>query len=174
MGIDAEGIDPSEKAIASGIKRGLKLHLGYLEEVAFPSNSFDAITIHEVIEHVSNPYALLTECKRILSPDGVIVIGTGNTDSWTMKFRKNNWDFFDMNLHGGHISFFSPKSLKILANNVGFEIKKIRTYSVNFKEKNESPFLLYRIIKTFTELINFAAKILGKGHQMEVYLKSVG
>ena len=78
-----------------------------------------------------------------------------------------------MNLHGGHISFFSPKSLKILANNAGFEVKKIRTYSVKFKEKEEVSYFFYRLIKIFTELLNPSAKILGKGHQMEVYLKSI-
>ena len=173
MGINAEGVDPSQRAVSSGKRRGLNLHHGYLEEVAFSNNSFDAITIHEVIEHVSDPFKLLKECKRILTPDGVLVIGTGNTDSWTMKFRKNKWDFFDMNLHGGHISFFSPKSLKILANNAGFEIKKIRTYSVKFKEKEEVSYFFYRLIKIFTEFLNLPAKILGKGHQMEVYLKSI-
>jgi 2-polyprenyl-3-methyl-5-hydroxy-6-metoxy-1,4-benzoquinol methylase len=173
MGINAEGVDPSERAVAFGIRRGLKLHKGYLEEIAFSNNSFDAITIHEVIEHVSDPYSLLKECRRILAPDGVLVIGTGNTNSWTMKFRKNNWDFFDMNLHGGHISFFSPKSLKILASNVGFEVKKIRTYSVKFKEKDEVPYFFYRLIKIFTELLNLPAKILGKGHQLEAYLKPI-
>jgi len=173
IGINAEGVDPSERAVSSGIRRGLKLHQGYLEEVAFSNNSFDAITIHEVIEHVFDPYTLLKECKRILTPDGVLVIGTGNTDSWTMKFRKNNWDFFNMNLHGGHISFFSTKSLKILANNAGFEVKKIRTYSVKFKEKEEVSYFFYRLIKIFTEFLNLSAKIVGKGHQMEVYLKSI-
>jgi 2-polyprenyl-3-methyl-5-hydroxy-6-metoxy-1,4-benzoquinol methylase len=171
LGLQAEGIDPSEKAVAAGVKRGLKLHIGFLNDVAFPDNSFDAITLHEVIEHVSDPVSLLNECARILRPRGILLIGTGNTDSWTRRIQKNKWDFFDMEKHGGHINFFSPKSLAILAPRVGFSIVKVLTHSVKFYEKGDIPNTFYRIIKIFTELLNFPAKLLNKGHQMEVYLK---
>ena len=171
LGLQAEGIDPSEKAVAAGVKRGLKLHIGFLNDVAFPDNSFDAITLHEVIEHVSDPVSLLKECARILCPRGILLIGTGNTDSWTRRIQKNKWDFFDMEKHGGHINFFSPKSLGILAPRVGFSIVKVLTHSVKFNEKGDIPNVFYRITKIFTELLNLPAKLMNKGHQMEVYLK---
>jgi 2-polyprenyl-3-methyl-5-hydroxy-6-metoxy-1,4-benzoquinol methylase len=171
LGLQAEGVDPSEKAVNDGIKRGLKLHLGLLNDVAFDDNSFDVITLHEVIEHISEPIALLNECARILRPNGILLIGTGNTDSWTRRIRKNKWDFFDMNHHGGHISFFSPKSLKQLASQTGFSVVKVITHAVKFYEKNELPLVLYRIIKLFTELLNLPARLCHKGHQMEVYLR---
>ena len=170
LGLQAEGVDPSEKAVNDGIKRGLKLHLGVLNDVAFDSNSFDAITLHEVIEHVSEPIALLTECARILRPNGVLLVGTGNTESWTRQIQKSRWNFFDMKHHGGHISFFSPKSLSILASRTGFSVVKVNTHSVSFCEKGEIPPILYRTIKIFTELLNLPAKLLNKGHQMEVFL----
>ena len=171
LGLQAEGIDPSEKAVLDGKKRGLKLHTGFLNEVAFDNNSFDAITLYEVIEHVPEPIALLNECARILRPDGVLLVGTGNIDSWTRKIQKCKWDFFDINKHGGHISFFSPKSLNILATKTGFRVVKIITHSVKFCEKGELPFVLYRTIKVFTELLNLPARLFNKGHQMEVYLR---
>jgi len=171
LGLQAEGVDPSEKAVNDGIKRGLKLHLGLLNEVGFDDNSFDAITLHEVIEHVSNPIALLNECARILRPNGILLIGSGNTDSWTRRIRKNKWDFFDMNHHGGHISFFSPKSLKHLALKTDFSVVKVITHSVKFYEKDELPRILYRTIKLFAEILNLPARLFNKGHQMEVYLR---
>tara|TARA_B100000787_G_C16156771_1_gene279349 strand:+ start:108 stop:956 length:849 start_codon:yes stop_codon:yes gene_type:complete len=171
LGLQAEGVDPSEKAVAAGLKKGLKLHIGFLNDVAFSDNSFDAITLHEVIEHVADPVSLLKECARVLRPGGILLVGTGNTDSWTRKVKKNKWDFFDMNKHGGHINFFSPKSLRILAPRVGFSVTKVLTHSVKFYEKGEVPNIFYRIIKIFTELLNLPAKILNKGHQMEVYLR---
>ena len=173
LGLQAEGIDPSEKAVNDGKRRGLKLHAGFLNDVAFDNSSFDAITLYEVIEHVSEPIALLNECARILRPNGVLLVGTGNIDSWTRKIQKNKWDFFDMKKHGGHISFFSPKSLNILASQTGFSVVKIITHSVKFCEKGELPYVLYRTIKLFTELLNLPARLFNKGHQMEVYLRVI-
>jgi 2-polyprenyl-3-methyl-5-hydroxy-6-metoxy-1,4-benzoquinol methylase len=172
LGLQAEGVDPSEKAVNDGIKRGLKLHLGVLNDIAFDSDSFDAITLHEVIEHVSDPIALLKECARILRPNGVLLVGTGNTDSWTRQVQKSKWDFFDMKKHGGHISFFSPKSLNILASRTGFSVVKVVTHNVSFCEKDELPYILYRTIKIVTELLNLPSKLLMKGHQMEVFLRA--
>jgi 2-polyprenyl-3-methyl-5-hydroxy-6-metoxy-1,4-benzoquinol methylase len=171
LGLQAEGVDPSEKAVNDGIKRGLKLHLGILNDIAFDNDTFDAITLHEVIEHVSDPISLLKECARILRPNGILLVGTGNTESWSRHMQKSRWNFFDMKQHGGHISFFSPKSLNILASRTGFSVVKVVTHSVSFCEKGEIPYILYRTIKIVTELLNLPARLLGKGHQMEVFLK---
>jgi 2-polyprenyl-3-methyl-5-hydroxy-6-metoxy-1,4-benzoquinol methylase len=170
LGLNAEGVDPSEKAVRNGIDRGLNIHLGYLHEVAFQDDAFDAITLYEVIEHVNEPKALLAECHRILKPNGVLVIGTGNVNSWTQWIRKSKWDFFNMKEHGGHINFFSPKSLEVLASRTGFVMKKVRTSSVKFYEKREVPYFLYRIAKIFSEMLNIPARIFNKGHKMEAYL----
>lgn len=172
LGLQAEGVDPSEKATKDGQSKGLKLHTGFLSDVAFDRHSFDAITLYEVIEHVAEPIALLNECARILRPGGVLLIGTGNIDSWTRHFRKNNWDFFDMHHHGGHINFFSPKSLKQLASQTGFSVVKVETHHVKFYEKNELSHFLYRVTKLFTELLNLPASLVGKGHQMEVFMRT--
>ena len=170
LGVKAEGIDPSEKAVQNGLDRGLNIHLGYLQDVAFQDDTFDAITLYEVIEHTNEPMALLKECHRILKPNGVLLIGTGNVNSWTHWIKKSKWDFFDMKEHGGHISFFSIESLTVLASRTGFNMKKARTSSVKFYEKREVPIFLYRIAKIFSEALNIPARVFNKGHQMEVYL----
>ncbi len=171
LGLQAEGVDPSPKAIEDGVKRGLKLHLGYLHEVGFADGTFDAITLYEVAEHLPDPIGLLQECARILKPNGLLLIGTGNTDSWTRHVRQNKWDFFNLKLHGGHISFFSPATFKVLAAKTGFDVVKVSTSSVRFYEQGELPFILYRTIKLVTELLNILAKLLNKGSQMEIYLR---
>ncbi len=170
VGINAEGVDPSEKAVENGRRRGLKIHSGYLHGIDFENNIFDAVTLYEVIEHVADPRALLEECHRILKPGGVLVIGTGNTDSWTQWIRKSEWDYFNMEEHGGHISFFSPKSMAVLASVTGFVVKRIRTSSVKLFEKGEVNYLVYRVFKILSQALNIPARMLNKGHQMEVYL----
>ena len=173
LGLDAEGVDTSEKAVQMGKERGLNIHAGFLHDVSFPSDSFDAITLYEVIEHVDTPIHLLAECHRILRPGGILVVGTGNTDSWTKKMRKGKWEFFNMNLLGGHISFFSTGSIKTLASRTGFSVVGIRTTSVTFLDKKEAPWAVHRLSKICSELCYFPSRIFKKGHQMEAYLAAI-
>ncbi|MDM8561534.1 class I SAM-dependent methyltransferase [Candidatus Parabeggiatoa sp. HSG14] len=172
LGIKAEGVEPAVKAAKAATELGLKVHLGFLENIKLPENAFDVITLFEVIEHISNPMVLLAECYRILCPGGILVIGTGNTNSWTRRILKSRWDFFDIHQHGGHINFYNPNSMAVLANNTGFSVQKTKTSAVKLAEKGDFPYLIYRILKIGSELLNVPTKILGKGHQMEVFLIS--
>jgi len=172
MGVDAEGVEPTEKPLAKAREMGLKVHRGMLHEVAFPDDSFDVVTLFEVIEHLDKPSSLLAECRRILRPGGILVIGTGNTKSWTRRIRGSSWDFFDMRQHGGHINFFSSDSIAVLAMATGFKAAKVRTNGVKFYQKEELPYLLYRLSKFMAEVLSIPAMLFGRGHQMEAFLVS--
>lgn len=169
LGMRAEGVDTSPQAVGDGVKKGLKLHLGYLQDVAFPDESFDVVTMYEVIEHVADSADLIKECARILRPNGLLLIGTGNANSWTRFIRRGKWDF--LNDHVGHVNFFSPGSLTIAAPRFGFSVVKVVTYSVKFFEKHEVNALVYRVMKVLGEILNLPARLLDRGHQMEVYLR---
>ncbi len=172
MGLQAEGVEPTEKPVAKAREMGLNVHQGLLHEVAFPEDSFDVITLFEVIEHLDDPANLLRECRRILRPGGLLVVGTGNTRSWTRRIRGNTWDFFDMHQHGGHISFFSYRSIAVLAEATGFNAVKVKTAGVKLYQREELPYLLYRLSKVLAELLNVPATLFKRGHQMEAYLIS--
>lgn len=49
-----------------------ELHQMNAEEMAFDDNTFDAIYICWVLEHVKNPLNVLKEAKRVLKPNGII------------------------------------------------------------------------------------------------------
>ncbi len=170
LGIDAQGVEPGEIPARQAQARGLKVHQGYLEELDLPESTYDIVTLFEVIEHIKNPVELAKACHRVLCPSGVMVIGTGNTASWTCKFMKHRWDFLDINLHGGHINFYSTTSIQTLAARTGFTVDRVRTSSVNIFEKNEVSALRYRMAKIIAEMLNFPSRILKKGHQMEAFL----
>lgn len=172
LGLNVEGVDTADKPVAYAKQLGLRVHLGHLEDVQFPENSFDAITLYEVIEHINNPAKILEECRRILRPGGALIIETGNTDSWTRMVRGRDWDFFNLQLLGGHISFFNSKSIAVLAKKSGFEIGKMTTRGVKFFECEDVPYVLFRISKIFTEILYIPSKWMHKGHQMEIYLIS--
>jgi 2-polyprenyl-3-methyl-5-hydroxy-6-metoxy-1,4-benzoquinol methylase len=170
LGMDAQGVEPGETPARQAQARGLQVHRGYLEKLDLPEDGFDIVTLFEVIEHLKNPIALVAACHRVLRPGGVLVIGTGNTDSWTCRFMRHRWDFLNINLHGGHINFYSTASVRVLAARTGFAVHRIRTSSVNIAEKHETAALRYRLAKLAAELLNLPSRVMHKGHQMEAFL----
>jgi 2-polyprenyl-3-methyl-5-hydroxy-6-metoxy-1,4-benzoquinol methylase len=170
-GFAAEGVEPAPQMVTEARARGLKIHQGLLEEQNFPAGSFNAVTLFEVVEHLKDPIHLLLECRRVLTPNGILVISTGNASSWTAAMMRSRWDYFDMSKDGGHISFFNPQSIRQLASNVNFDVVTIRTARVKFHDKIDTSPWLYSACKIFAELLNLPAQILDKGHDMLVYLR---
>lgn len=171
LGFAAEGVEPAPRAAQTAKDTGLIVHCGYLQDIGFPPESFDAITLFEVIEHLREPAGLLMECRRILKPGGILLIGTGNTASWTVAFEKETWRYFRIENHGGHISFYNPFSMGKLAKRCDLQLARIDTQNVRLVEKGQTSPLLYRLSRIAGELLNVPAKLLGRGHDMQAYLR---
>ena len=171
LGFQAEGVEPAPQAAQGACSSGLKVHQGFLEDIKFPADTFDIVTMFEVIEHVRDAFSLLNECHRIIKPGGLLMIGTANTDSWTASIMKSHWEYLDISRHGGHISFFNPQSISILAERSGFKIDSVKTHSVSFLKKEDSSPIIYRTTKLVTELLNFPSRVFGKGHDMLIFMR---
>jgi SAM-dependent methyltransferase len=72
---DAEGVDVSEDALAFCRERGLeKVKLGAGEELPYEDGSFDLVTAFDVVEHMDDDLAGLTEMRRVLRPGGRVLL----------------------------------------------------------------------------------------------------
>ena len=171
LGIHAEGVEPAPQIAAAARAAGLTVHQGLLEEQRFPAASFDVVTLFEVIEHLPAPMALLHECHRILRPNGILIASTGNTASWTVAAMQARWDYFHIAQDAGHVSFFNPRSITLIAARTGFGVEHIGTTRVRFVEEGAVPRWLYRLGKIAAEFSNLPARLLGTGHDMLVYLR---
>ena len=67
-GIEAEGQDLASAAC------GDWFHQGDLESCNFPTDRYDLVTCHDVLEHVPDPMPFLVECLRCLRPGGWFVL----------------------------------------------------------------------------------------------------
>ena len=67
-----------EKAREKYKKSNLEFLQGNAEEIPVLDQSFDIVVSFETIEHLENHYLLLKEIKRVLKPDGVLIISTPN------------------------------------------------------------------------------------------------
>ena len=75
------GIDPEPGAHGVGrfeterITHTLNIQQGYSEHLPFEDASFDVVYSSHVLEHVKDEAKTLQEMKRVLKPDGVLIIG---------------------------------------------------------------------------------------------------
>jgi 2-polyprenyl-3-methyl-5-hydroxy-6-metoxy-1,4-benzoquinol methylase len=105
-----EGQDVDPKAVAAArATHGIPVHLGTLEEVAFPDDAFDAVIASHVIEHVHDPVRLLKECRRILKPGAPLVLATPNFSSYGHEQFGIHWFALDP---PRHLHLFGCKSLR--------------------------------------------------------------
>jgi 2-polyprenyl-3-methyl-5-hydroxy-6-metoxy-1,4-benzoquinol methylase len=107
LGWEVEGVEFDPAAVAAARKTGLSVRCGSLEEQAYPSESFDAIMMHHVIEHVPDPVASLKECARILKPGGEVLLFTPNSSSLTHSLFRECWRGLET---PRHLHIFSPAS----------------------------------------------------------------
>jgi hypothetical protein len=76
-------------------------------------SQFDLIVTIEVFEHVVDPIALVKDLKRLLRPDGAILLSTLCCRQEVIDNGLANWWYCVP--RNGHISFYSPESLSLLA-----------------------------------------------------------
>ena len=172
-GYIAEGVEPAPDIAAAARALGLNVRTGLLEAQRFEAATFDAASLFEVVEHLREPLPLLRECHRILKPGGLLLISTGNAASWSVAAMGARWDYFHIEKDGGHISFFNPVSMGLLAKNAGFHVERIETARVKFHEKGEVNGVTYTLGKLAAELLNLPARLAGRGHDMLAYLRRV-
>ncbi len=171
LGFQAEGVEPAARAAQTAQAAGLKVRQGLLQDAHFADAEFDAVTLFEVIEHLKEPLDLLGECRRILRPGGILLVGTGNAASWSTAAMGAHWEYFDISRHGGHISFYTPASLAKLAGKAGFEVAAVRTRGVRFCDKGNCSEPFYTLAKVAAEAVSPLAALLDKGNDMAVYLR---
>jgi SAM-dependent methyltransferase len=77
--------------------------------------SFDVITAIEVLEHVEQPVDVLRDIRRLLKPDGVFFLTTGNAAPY--RNRLPAWSYVTPEIH---ISFFEPETMQRALTLAGF------------------------------------------------------
>ncbi len=173
LGFRVAGVEPAAAPARRARERQLNVYQGFLEELFLAEGSYDAVTLFEVVEHVKDPVRVVKECHRVLRPGGIVVIRTGNTDSWTVRYMGGRWEYFDISRHGGHVSFFNPESIRVLAERSGFKIASLKTRNLRLYEKHHCSVFRYRIAKICSEILNGFARLIEKGHDMLVFLRKV-
>jgi SAM-dependent methyltransferase len=126
------GVEPDRSAREFITKKGLKVFESG-ESFLHSNQPVNIVTMFHVIEHLYNPSLVLQEIKNILTPGGILIIETPNSnDALLSKYKSIAFGEFTYWSH--HPMLHSNSSLeKLLARN-GFEIlvnSGVQRYSLN-------------------------------------------
>ena len=104
----ASGIDYDPQRVAQARAAGLEAHAQDWESFcrSRPGGEFAVVTLFDVLEHVPDPVRLLAEVRRLLRPNGHIVITLLN-DSRPMPFGRELPDY-----PPHHFTRWSPAALR--------------------------------------------------------------
>jgi SAM-dependent methyltransferase len=120
---DAEGVDISEDALAFCRERGLdKVKLGAAEELPYDDGTFDLVTAFDVVEHIDDDLAGLSEMRRVLRPGGRVLLFVP-----TFMFL---WGLQDEVSH--HRRRYRLPELRRVLEQAGFEIERTTYANITF------------------------------------------
>jgi SAM-dependent methyltransferase len=116
------GVEVSDYAAGLARKRyGLDVFTGTLEEAHYPDNTFDAVTMWDVLEHLHDPSSALKEICRILKPGGRLVLRVPNGDSLDARVFGICWAGLDT---PRHLYLYTRSTLKQLLEMNGLQLLK--------------------------------------------------
>ncbi len=114
-------VDIDRNAESLAIKNGHKYFCGRIEDFE-TTEKFDFVLLLNLIEHVSDPLAVMKKISDILTPHGVLLIKTPNYDSLDARlYRHKNWGGYHCPRHW---VLFTKKSFQRLAHAAAFKITK--------------------------------------------------
>ena len=102
------GLDVNPLNVSFCKKRKLNAYVMKPNIIPFDDKSFDSVLLDNVLEHIEKPSLLFKEIRRVLKPDGLLLIGVPG-----IKGYKSDDD---------HKIFYDEKKLQVLAKKNHFNV----------------------------------------------------
>lgn len=113
-----EGVELNADASAVARKEyDLKVHNEKLEDVGFPEESFDVITLWGVFEHLTDPNSMLQTVYGLLKPGGLVLFFVPNGHSLIIRMTREH----NSTVSGrAHLWYFTPETMTRILEKNGF------------------------------------------------------
>lgn len=138
MGFNCSGVE-SSRALSeyAATKTGARVVLGLYNKRMFPAESFDIITLIQVLEHVPEPVETLEAAHYHLRKNGLLLVEVPSIHSpHFLAYRWTGVKKFVKPPNGvirSHIGYYHPKSLTTLTQKCGFETADLVTGRWQYK-----------------------------------------
>jgi 2-polyprenyl-3-methyl-5-hydroxy-6-metoxy-1,4-benzoquinol methylase len=123
-GYDASGLEMSPWVVEFGQKTfGIPVAVGPIENLDIAPGSLDVIVLMDVLEHLPDPVTTMSNCLKVLKPDGLILLQTPKfKDAINYSELVETKDRFqEMLIPDEHLYLFSENSVTQLFKQLGAE-----------------------------------------------------
>jgi len=123
----AVGLDRSAAAAAAVRARGLRAVVGDLAATPMRDRSHSLVTMFHYLEHVPQAAVSLEAARRLLAPDGRLVVQVPNTASWQALLLGRRWHGYEP---PRHLVNYTPRALTTTLAKSGFETIRTTFFSL--------------------------------------------
>lgn len=133
------GVDISAEPLKYAAKMGIKTKQWDIQKgLPFDSGFFAVVIATEVLEHIFDTDALLSEIRRVLKEDGILVLTVPNVCSLVSRVQvvlgrlPSYVEHHNREGMAGHIRGYNLPAIRGQLEDHDFKIEKIRTNSIGF------------------------------------------
>jgi SAM-dependent methyltransferase len=131
--VNVRGVEPSADAVA---KAPRELDGAIVQDMmrpgVFAPESFDAVCLFQVLDHISNPVELLRKCAAVLRPGGHVLALNHNVSAYSARLLGERSPIVDIE----HTYLYSPATMRSIFAKAGFvdaQVRSVRnTYSLAY------------------------------------------
>ena len=157
QGWSAEGCEPNKWLAEWGSRHyGITIRQGSVYDQPYERQSFDVVTLWDVIEHTPNPRDMLDRCRDLLKPGGVLVVNFPDIGSWIARAMGRRWLF----LTSVHLFYFDRRTMRRMLESAGFTVERARPHV----QRLELDYILFRgsiLSETLSQSARSVVKTLG-------------
>jgi SAM-dependent methyltransferase len=122
IGWNVQGLEyAAASAEAARANFGVDVIVGDFLDVPL-DNTYDALTMWHVLEHLSDPRGALARAAEAIRPGGRLVVSVPNIDSLQARLGGDAWFHLD---YPRHLYHFTPRALSALVEAAGFRVQRI-------------------------------------------------
>lgn len=127
----AAGLEPDAAVAATAQAEGLAVRQGYFPQALAEDERFDAITFHDVFEHLPEPHEMLKAVRRHLRPAGLLVLNLPSSEGVFFRVARQlaRWGLrgpwhrmWQVGMPSPHLHYFDADNLELLLRRHGFEV----------------------------------------------------
>ncbi|GAP98217.1 class I SAM-dependent methyltransferase [Leptolyngbya sp. NIES-2104] len=125
------GIDLSEKMLEIAEEKcrdypNVSFHIASVTALPFSDRTFDTVISASAFHYFENPSAALLEMKRVLKPDGELIILDWCKDDWLCRI----YDFVLKRFDSAHEHCYTQAEFHHLLNETGFQIQRATRFRI--------------------------------------------
>lgn len=127
-GWQAQGLEVGAPVVEHLRSQGFEIFHGFLAAAAYPDEHFDMVLAIEILEHVPDAQAILSEVARILRPGGVLWATTPHGNGISARLLKKDWYCV---APPEHLQLFGKSGMHKMLCSAGFSQARVQTQGTN-------------------------------------------